>query len=197
MVQVVLNQDIVRSDLKILRLFCEKAASLNESSMVKKGTGNLSVQMNYQKDVGMSYETQNAPPDDHLEQFLLRFRFFYGKKEPTHFPKILNVISRNTSSNELVEALRFMRKKWKESLFAGVASMEVNGRKLTAEYVLDLWFNAHYFHSNEAKRTELDSLSVALSPDFMKSLMLNAVINASNDILNVYVPIRTIMAERA
>ena len=52
--------------------------------------------------------------------------------------------------------------------------MSFNGKELTANTVFDLWLNAHYFHSDSEKQEQLERLSKALSPEFVKFLLANA-----------------------
>jgi hypothetical protein len=54
-------------------------------------------------------------------------------------------------------------------------NLSFNGTDLTASRIFDLWLNAHYFHNDQDKERELERLSKALSPDFVKFLLANSV----------------------
>ena len=61
-----------------------------------------------------------------------------------------------------------------------------NNENLTANTLVDLWLNAHYFHSEQAKQQALDRLFAMMSPDFVKFLLINAVTECCKAILLLY-----------
>jgi hypothetical protein len=100
------------------------------------------------------------PDEEQITFFLNKYRFFYSKKEPTHFYKICNILEKNVRNEEQKESIRSIRKIYKKILEGGtgfVFSDELKAKQSPEENI-DLWFNAFYFHSDKDKREQLEKL---------------------------------------
>lgn len=126
------------------------------------------------------------PSEELIAEILLAFRFFYHKKEPTHFPKILNIIGKHTTNEDVRQALKLFGKKWNDSLFQNALNITYNDRAVTSSLLLDLWFNGYYFHQDEEKKRDLDKLIEGFSENFAKYMLLDSVIAATNEVLRVF-----------
>jgi len=63
--------------------------------------------------------------------------------------------------------------------------------------LLDLWFNAHYFHSEEEKVSALAQLNAAFSESFSKYMLLDGTYEAAKVVLTVYGAMRDMVQEHA
>ncbi|MBN8223991.1 MAG: hypothetical protein J0L89_04135 [Xanthomonadales bacterium] len=177
-VHVTIDPNIESNDLADLRLFHERVVSLANTALVKGNQSRIGASLSISRESGIVVRT-TLPPEEQLAQFLMAFRFFYLKKEPTHFPRILNVVSKY-ADNSYREIAKTLKLQWKQSLFKNSATIRWNGQPLTAKQLIDLWFNAHYFHSDADKRTELARLNALMREDFCKFLLVDSTYNASD-----------------
>jgi hypothetical protein len=104
--------------------------------------GSISGKIQYERGKGLSFEAK-LPPEEQIAEFLMALRFFYLQDEPTHFPKVLRLIGRQTkNSSDLKEALKSFRRQWEDSLFGKAFEIKLNDKRITTSLLLDLWFNA-------------------------------------------------------
>lgn len=164
-------------ELSALRSFHERMNHLNSCSLMQAGRASIRANMKVSAAGGVSLEV-TLPAEAEVAECLMRFRFFYLKKEPTNFLKILGIVRRRARGESVHELVAILSDQWRNSLFKNGASLRMGKRKISADYVLDLWFNAHYFHGDQKKSVELDRLNSVLSEDFSKYLMLDCVYNA-------------------
>jgi len=84
------------------------------------------------------------------------------------------------------KALKVFNKQWESSLFANVLQIKLNNKPVTSGLLLDLWFNAHYFHSDDEKEKALFELKAAFSEGFAKYMLLDSILEATKVILKVH-----------
>ena len=60
---------------------------------------------------------------------------------------------------------------------------------------MDLWFNAHYFHSDEVKEKELEKLKECFSGEFAKYMLLDAVFEATKVVFKVFNGLQAVVYE--
>lgn len=87
--------------------------------------------------------------------------------------RILNIAKRHAPDGK--EFFASLKNQWNMAIFGGKLNMSFNNKPLTANYIFDLWLNAHYFHNNQEKQRELAQLTSTLTPEFVKFLLANAV----------------------
>ena len=75
-------------------------------------------------------------------------------------------------------------------------SITINEKQITAPTLLDLWFNAHYFHSDESKNEALDILNQAFTVDYSKFMLLDSVFNSTKIILMLYDGLKDMVARK-
>jgi hypothetical protein len=180
-VEVHISSLLAEDEWKILRLFCEKVKRLAGTKLVQTQINSIRCRISFTQENGLSFSAE-VPSEELIAEFLLAFRFFYLKNEPTHFPKILGIIGKHTTNEEVRQALRLFGKKWNDSLFQRALNITYNDMPVTSSLLLDLWFNAHYFHQDEEKRRELDKLIEGFSENFAKYMLLDSSITATNEV---------------
>lgn len=154
----------IRTPLEQLQLFVERVEQLNSTRLIQsQGLSNVTFKIRgEQKPEGfqMTFETENPPDEDDLRSFLLSFRLFIADKEPTFINKIFNICEQHLSDERLKGELRKARSNW-QSIMQGIngVGIEVDGKILDGEYVLDLWINGHYFHNEYEHAQELKRLA--------------------------------------
>jgi hypothetical protein len=109
-----------------------------------------------------------------LKVLFLDFRLLYAEKEPANFRVVANILSRNTK-NELVRAFMTHIKSKAVSDIIEDGFFKVDGKSLKCNKLIDLWFNAKIFHSDQEKRMELDKLNNILSNDVAVGLLFIAI----------------------
>lgn len=173
-VLVSINPNIPEPDLSQLKLFHDRVVALANTRLVKAGQSNIHASITLDAAKGIARRVA-LPPEEQIAQFLMAFRFFYMKSEKTHFPRIVNLVSRHADP-AAAEVFRAIKARWENSCSV---QLRLNGEPVTSGRLIDLWFNAHYFHGEPAKREQLDGMNALLSDDLSKFMLLDAVYNAS------------------
>jgi hypothetical protein len=132
---------------------------------------------------GLNVTVSGLPDEDAWRSLLMTFRFFNSKKEPAHFPRIVNILSKHCRHEELQRYMDFLRTRWRDALFSGAMFLRMKPGLVDAEKVLDLWINADYFHSDACKQAALDDLKEAVTPELAKYMLVNAVRERSRYVL--------------
>lgn len=99
----------------------------------------------------------SQPDEDDFRSFLLCFRHLVAKKEPATLDRIANLLLANLHSDALRTFLSDSRETWRRGR-RGVIELIIDGRDYGPEWALDLYLNGRYFHTNEAKASELASV---------------------------------------
>jgi len=141
-----------------LELFAHRVKELNERRLVRNGL-NLKFTISWEAASQLlSYQAPRIDEED-LRSFLLTFRQFVSKKEPVFIDRVFNDCLRFLRSDHYKEQLDKARQEWRNSFNKmGPISITNNKKKLTGEFVLDLWINGHYFHNDADKAAELRRL---------------------------------------
>ena len=138
----------------------------------------------------MTCEVEGIPEEESLCPLLMSFRFFFGNDEPSNLNRVLNILGRHCRDDRLDAILGSLRLRWKHALFQNAMQLSFNGKPLSAARILDLWLNAHYFHSDPAKRETLETVSRMLTPQFLKYMLVEAVIEGSRIVFSTYEMLR-------
>ena len=143
-------------DLADLRWFNEKCQQMlgrrlaRDPSFVRLGTFTL------EGSVGSGFKARTPAPDEEdYRSFLLDFRFFVAKREPTHLGKILGLLEQRLTSDQLRDANRSNQQQWRQSLRGSVMELHINEARYRAEDYLDAFINGVYFHSADARQRAL------------------------------------------
>jgi len=184
-INVHISTSLSEDEWKVLRSFCEKAKRLATTKLISNGNASIRGKIRYEQNMGLWFESQ-MPPEEEITEFLVAFRFFYLQKEATHFPKILGLIGKHTNDLDARKALKLFGKQWKDNLFGKALNIKLNDISITSSLLIDLWLNAHYFHSDDKKEQELKRLKDFFSENFAKYMLLDATFEASKIVFKVF-----------
>jgi hypothetical protein len=98
------------------------------------------------------------PDEDDLKAFLVTFRSFVSNDEPVHVNGVYNVLWREMQGDRAREELAKARSMWKAACQSGALALNVDGKQVKPEDILDFWVNGIYFHSDKRKRAALETL---------------------------------------
>ena len=144
------------TELRHLGLFVERVDEAAQTRFLQNFRGTeLNIRFDHMK--GLEVKNRDVPEED-LRSFLLTFRQFMMDREPVNLSKMFNFCDRHLTDDALREELRKARTEWKQALKQSPLQLTHNGTDMTPKHVGDLLINGHYFHSDEAKRAQLDSL---------------------------------------
>ena len=165
-----------------LRVFVRKADELLSSNIFSKGEADkLSSGANLVPGKGIEFHA-SLPDEIELEQLFRRFRPFFLKKEPSNFHSVCNLMLRCLNSI-LKDKVQKAQKRYERAM-GNTGPVEINfiGKssfsKLKAEEVINLWYNAHYFHSDEDKEKQLQELNTVLSESYTKNIVVISILLA-------------------
>ena len=188
-VNVTISDKLDAEEWKSIKAFCKRAAQLANTKLLKSGESGIQGKIRYEENKGLWFEGV-LPTEEQIAEFLMAFRFFYLQKERTYLPKILKILGKHTSQEELRQALKIYRQLWDQELFGNAMQLTLNNKKITASDILDLWFNAHYFHSDEDKSKELEKLTMFFSNNFSKVMLLDTIYEKTRIIFRLYEGLR-------
>lgn len=160
-----LDKSIGEGDFQKIELFKERFIILWENwESLKKQDIKL----------GGSFQNYNLKtfggPSCNIESFRLKgyyvdFRFFYSKKEPTHYYTISNLIGKYCHDERMQKCLKSCNKNWKD---AGIL-YEWHGYK--ADDLLNYWFNGKIFHSESTKIANVKKILRKMNNDLTHHLL--------------------------
>jgi hypothetical protein len=183
-IEVYIRDRLTSEELRDIRLFIRRAKEYQESKLLRDRGFKIHMNVKYEKGSALKFTT-TLPEEDLLKSFLMSFRFFYLEKEPSNFLHILNILKRKSENDLVVQQLDKYKKQWNGAFEREQYSIKINGVLLTSKYMMDLWFNAHYFHSDSNKQEKLNELNNLLSQEGSKYLLVDSVLLATEAIFNV------------
>lgn len=146
-----------------LELFVERCEELSKTRLIVSGAMS-SIGFTFKGEAvpegfKVTYEAREPDTDD-LRSFLMTFRKFILKDGPIFIERIFNLCHQHLKDDKLKTELIKARAAWRDEMkgFGGIA-LQVDGKQLTAEYVLDLWINGNYFHDDLDHVRELERLA--------------------------------------
>lgn len=166
-----------------ITVFKRRATQLAQVPLIKAGHAKISAKIRGEEGKGVSIHV-TLPPENDLRTLYLAFRFFYLQREPANFLRIVNILRRQTKDPDTINYFEGLKKQWNGSLRKQI-EIVAGRRKLTPSLLIDLWFNAYYFHSNENKELELNRLLKITGRDFGRFLLTDAVYEASKAVLSL------------
>lgn len=194
-VELRISHSLTEPEWKILEDFCAKVKRLISTKVISSDESAISSKIRYTQERGMWFEA-TMPPEEQIAEFLMVFRFFYLEKESTNFHKILGLLGKHANEPEAREALKILKAQWANALFQTRLYLSLNGQPVTGSLLLDLWFNAHYFHSDREKGEKLSKLNEVFTESFSKYMLLDSTYNATKTIFTVYNGLEEIVSKR-
>jgi hypothetical protein len=177
-VEVFIKDSLTEEELVCIRQFLKKTKELYAASKASNAESNISLNMASELGKPVQFHV-SLPPEEHLRSFYMAFRFFYLEKEKTNFLRVCNIIKRRTENQLARQYVDRLRDMWSGALAARQMQMRVNEKQIIPPLLIDLWFNAHYFHSDEKKEKDLSNLSKILTIDVCRFMLADAVYEAS------------------
>lgn len=164
-----------------LGLFLERAEALTETRMLK--ARELQNKLSIDFDAVSSQMRVDAwrPDDDTVEPFLLRFRHFWGQREPANAKRIASILYNNIEGDCAREQLRRAKEHWRGTQGSGLG-LVINDESYQPEFVMDLMVNGVYFHSDSRLRRKAKELDW-LSDQFVRHVMIDYLIAATRYIM--------------
>lgn len=112
-----------------------------------------------------------------LEAMYRRFRFFILNDEPSNYFRLLKLLSAASNDELWHRHLRVERKGFFQSRSLDFAFITANEKYTPAE-VINVWFNAYYFHDEAVEREKLAAFEKIVSRDGAKVLLWECVWNS-------------------
>lgn len=180
------------SDWRSINVFQRRAEDMFKVRLLSSPSRKISAKIDLNKNSGLSLNVI-LPEEDFLKEFFMAFRFFYLEKEPSNFNKIANIIANAAKNQGVNDFVRHIKKIWSGALTReNVFFVTLNREVITPKRLLDVWFNAHYFHSEQEKEEDLKALNRMLSTDLSKFLLVDSVYEAINAASMLYESIATL-----
>jgi hypothetical protein len=163
-------------ELKQIRMFKRRAEKLLNNSLVQQGF-NSSTDLRISNEDGPSFSSFQLPPEEAFESLLMRFRHFWLQDEPCKFFNILNIVGRRVP--EARDCTKTLKTSWKKGLFHST-TIVIDNAELTSERIIDLWLNSEFFHNDEPKKLELDTLIERIeessnSPELLRFILIGSI----------------------
>lgn len=139
-------------------LFLAKVDGLVDSALVKSG---FSPGFSLTAKEGQPAELLVRQPDEtQLKAFLMDFRHFILNDEPVNVGKVFNLCFRLCAEGELKTLMRETNKRWKAARGVGSIEFVVDEMQdqLRPDFLLDLYINGLYFHTDDEKAKKLEQL---------------------------------------
>jgi len=123
-----------------------------------------------------------VPDEDTIKSFLLSFRVFYLENEKTNFYSICNLLYKKIADERVRSDLVTIRSSYTTALNRGSMNFNFLGKRYSPRDVVDLWFNAEYFHTDIGKVKELDTIKNSPAKELFLYLLIKTVITLTNHI---------------
>lgn len=150
----------------------------------KLNLGRIGIHISRETDGNLSGSAA-IPSDRDLKPLYLAFRFFYHEKEPSNFYRVANILVRSIQEPIIQKFVKKIKEQWRGSFARNLS--EFHGRRhYTSKDIIDNWFNAHYFHSDENKEIKLEELNTLLGPELSHISLFMAVFDASLAVSNLF-----------
>jgi hypothetical protein len=179
-----ISRSLTGSELKCIKLFLKRAKELYQTHIVSGNKSKISSNIKAEKGSSVQFSV-SLPDEEYLRSFYMAFRFFYLKKEKSHFLRITNIVKRRTDNELSKKYIEKLEDMWNGALARQQMQIYIDGKEITPTMLIDLWFNAHYFHSDEFKNKNLSNLKKALSINQCRFMLADAVYEASMAVLNL------------
>ena len=123
-----------------------------------------------------------VPDEETIKSFLLSFRVFYMEGEHTNFYSICNLLYKKILDKKVRDALITIRSNYTEALNTSFISFNFLGKSYLPKDIIDLWFNAEYFHTDLEKVKELDGILIPPVKSLFYYSLIDIVITLTNQI---------------
>jgi len=123
-----------------------------------------------------------VPDEETIKSFLLSFRVFYMEGEHTNFYSICNLLYKKILDKKVRNDMVTIRSNYSKVLNTSFIGINFLGKTYSPKDIVDLWFNAEYFHTDIEKVKELDKIVISPGKSLFFYLLIDAVITLTNQI---------------
>lgn len=123
-----------------------------------------------------------VPDEETIKSFLLSFRVFYMEGEHTNFYSICNLLYKKILDKKVRAALITIRSNYTKALNTSFVSINFLGKSYLPKDIVNLWFNAEYFHTDIEKVKELDKIVISPFKNLFFYSLIDVVVTLSNEI---------------
>lgn len=102
-----------------------------------------------------------VPDEETIKSFLLSFRVFYMEGEHTNFYSICNLLYKKILDKKVRNDMVTIRSNYSKALNTSFIGINFLGKSYSPKDIVDLWFNAEYFHTDIEKVKELDKIVIS------------------------------------
>jgi hypothetical protein len=177
-IEIIIKEPLTNEELICVKQFLKKARELHATHIISNGESGISLNSVFEKGKTVKFKVC-LPSEEYLRSLYMAFRFFYLSKEKSNFSRVANIIKRKTDSDLAKKYIDWLKDMWSGALAVKQVRIHINEKLITPAILIDLWFNAHYFHSDDGKEKELSNLSGALTIDVCRFMLADAVYEAS------------------
>jgi len=178
-----INWSFADEDWQLIELFRQRVVEFND---IWKGLEPKQLQAHMVLGKGSKHSGSAIfPSDKELKAYYMAFRLFYLNDEACSLLKIRNIIAKISTAPKFLSLMRKIKSQWNEGLGKHQMS-DFYKREIRGKDLLDLWFNAHYFHSDLEKMPKLDEINGFLSEDISRYLLYRTVLQASLAVDTLY-----------
>ncbi len=168
-----------------IEAFKKRARQLSATKIVRSDSGRIEGTLHFDQTKGMTFSA-TLPPEEDLQSFYMAFRFFYLKKEPANFLRVLSIVRRHTKDDRAQSKLQSLKQQWLGSFIRETTRFTVRGEPVTPRDLINLWFNAHFFHSDPEKEKRLSEVITAVGDQYAQFLLADSVFEAAKAVLDLY-----------
>jgi hypothetical protein len=123
-----------------------------------------------------------VPDEETIKSFLLSFRVFYMEGEHINFYSICNLLYKKILDKKVRNDMVTIRSNYTKALNTSFIGINFLGKSYSPKDIVDLWFNAEYFHTDIEKVKELDKIVISPGKSLFFFLLIDAVITLTNQI---------------
>lgn len=126
----------------------------------------------------------DLPNEYRLKGLYVDFRHFYLESEVTNVRKFANYLVSITDSIDYRQFIREEKNKLK-SEFIENGWFQFKGKPFTTRQLMDIWFNAEIFHSNQTKIVVMEAWAKVLASNTARSMLFMSVYDSILIIRNI------------
>lgn len=183
LVRANISKALTENELTAIKIFLKRAKELSQTYIMShesKISSNIIIEKGKQIKFSAS-----LPDEEYLRSFYMAFRCLYLQKEKSNFIRIANIVKTRTDNESSKKYIDHLKDIWSGALERQERRVYIAGEEITPNMLIDLWFNAHYFHSDELKEQNLTKLKKILSCDVCRFMLASSVYDASKAVLDL------------
>ncbi len=159
-------------DLALLKQYCEHAARLRETRIVKEGISSV---------ISFGQASKPEPPLENAEDewqfeligsFLHHLRPLFLEEEPASFVKVAGLIGRRFSHRAMKRHLKVIRGVHERSPFSGFGQITVADVPLWDYKTLKKWLYAFEYHQDPEKKEYLRDIEESIGKDGTRAIFV-------------------------